>query len=165
MIDSLRRTILRELEALEREIAAYPDDTALWVTLRGAPNCGGTLALHCAGNLRYFIGTVLGGTGYVRDRDAEFARRHLTRAAVIDELQAASHDVDSTLRQLPVPALASPYPEPSADGPMDTGMMLVHLATHLAYHLGQVDLHRRVVTGDASGVGAVTRAMLRPPGA
>jgi hypothetical protein len=165
MIDPVRRTILRELQAMEREIAAYPDDETPWIMVPGVPNSGGTLALHCAGNLRHFIGTVLGGTGYVRDRDAEFTQRDLPRAAAIAELQAASHDVDRTLRRLPPAALASPYPEPSADGPMDTGMMLVHLATHLAYHLGQVDLHRRVVTGDASGVGAVSRGMLPSPSA
>jgi hypothetical protein len=162
MIDALRRTILRELEALEREIAAYPDDRAPWAALAGAPNSGGTLALHCAGNLRHFIGAVLGGTGYVRDRVAEFSRRDLSRAAVIAEVQAARDDVDATLRHLPAAALAAPYPEPSDTAPMDTLTMLVHLATHLAYHLGQVDLHRRAITGDSSGVGAVARDLLPP---
>jgi hypothetical protein len=39
---------------------------------------------------------------------------------------------------------------------LSTGVVLVHLATHLAYHLGQLDYHRRVVTGDSTGVGAVS---------
>jgi hypothetical protein len=30
---------------------------------------------------------------------------------------------------------------------------LLHLATHLAYHLGQIDYHRRVVTGGESLMG------------
>jgi hypothetical protein len=36
----------------------------------------------------------------------------------------------------------------------------VHTAVHLAYHLGQVDAHRRVVTGGGEGVGAVRPAEL-----
>jgi hypothetical protein len=163
MIDALRRTILRELEALEREVASYPDDEAPWRALPGVPNCGGTLALHCAGNLRHFIGHVLGGTGYVRDRTAEFARRGVSRELLIAELQSAHREVDLALRHLPASALAAPYPEPSDADPITTEMMLVHLATHLAYHLGQVDGHRRAVTGDAVGVGAVSRSLLGPP--
>jgi hypothetical protein len=32
----------------------------------------------------------------------------------------------------------------------------VHLVTHLAYHLGQLDYHRRLVTGQAGQIGAVS---------
>jgi hypothetical protein len=39
---------------------------------------------------------------------------------------------------------------------VNTGEFLTHLATHLAYHAGQLDFHRRVVTGDSTGVGAVS---------
>jgi uncharacterized damage-inducible protein DinB len=42
-----------------------------------------------------------------------------------------------------------------------TGEYLVHLATHLTYHLGQIDYHRRVVTGSSAGVGAVRPAELK----
>src|ERR1041384_2947899 len=71
---------IRDLEALKREVAAFPDDAALWVTRPGVTNTAGTLALHCAGNIQHFIGARLGGTGYVRQRDAEFARPDLPRA-------------------------------------------------------------------------------------
>jgi hypothetical protein len=35
-------------------------------------NSVGHLALHIIGNLNYYIGTQIAGTGYVRDRDREF---------------------------------------------------------------------------------------------
>ncbi len=38
---------------------------------------------------------------------------------------------------------------------LPTALALVHLATHLAYHLGQADIHRRVVTGTRAPVGAM----------
>jgi hypothetical protein len=38
------------------------------------------------------------------------------------------------------------------------GELLIHLAVHLGYHLGQVDYHRRLVTGR----GETTRMMAIP---
>jgi hypothetical protein len=54
--------------------------------------------------------------------------------------------------------LAGPYPV--ANRRLTTGDFMGHLVAHLAYHAGQVDFHRRIVTGDASGVGAVSPAEL-----
>ncbi len=31
----------------------------------------------------------------------------------------------------------------------------MHLAVHLTYHLGQIDYHRRIITGEAGKIGAV----------
>jgi hypothetical protein len=39
---------------------------------------------------------------------------------------------------------------------VSTGLFLTHLVAHLAYHLGQIDYHRRLVTGQTDGVGAVS---------
>jgi hypothetical protein len=36
----------------------------------------------------------------------------------------------------------------------------MHLSTHLAFHLGQIDYHRRVVTGSNQSVGAVRTSEL-----
>jgi hypothetical protein len=43
---------------------------------------------------------------------------------------------------------------------LNTGDFMGHLVAHLAYHAGQMDFHRRIVTGDATGVGAVSPAEL-----
>jgi len=51
--------------------------------------------------------------------------------------------------------LAAEYPELIAGCRIRTGDFLVHTAVHFAYHLGQVDSHRRMVTGNGEGVGAV----------
>ena len=148
-------TIARELRAVRREVEAYPDDASLWRAVPGLPNAGGTLALHLAGNLRHYVGARLGGTGYVRDRDREFAARDVPRAEVVAELDAALADVAATLPKLDAAALAREYPETFAGRAYGTAAFLVHLGVHLAYHLGQLDYHRRAATGDAAGVGAV----------
>ena len=62
----------RELDRLSELVASYRDPASLWRVTGAAQNPPGTLALHLAGNLEHYVGAVLGGTGYVRDRDAEF---------------------------------------------------------------------------------------------
>jgi len=156
MLSDLRTIMLRDLEGLRREIALYPDDDAPWKTLPGIPNTGGNLARHLAGNLRAYIGAQLGGTGYVRDRDGEFATSGLTRAALDAEIQQAIGDVDLTLTTLDPARLDQPYPLAFGDRRVGTRAFLLHLAVHLTYHLGQIDYHRRAVTGDATGVGAIS---------
>ena len=156
MISTIQAALLRELAAVQRSIEAYPDDASLWALPTGLPNAGGTLGLHLAGNLQHYVGAVLGGSGYRRDRAAEFARRDVPRAELLAELSATITAVERTLPTLSEQSLAQPYPETIGGQTLTTGAFLVHLATHLAYHLGQLDYHRRAVTGDARGVGAVS---------
>lgn len=152
----LAAVMCRELRTLERELAAYQTDEQIWALPAGLPNSGGTLALHAAGNLRHFVGAVLGSSAYVRDRDAEFNRRDVPRAELIEGLREAERVVRETLTTLDPARLAEPFPQPVANRRVNTGEFLAHLAAHLAYHAGQLDFHRRIVTGDARGVGAVS---------
>ncbi|MFL5578707.1 MAG: DinB family protein [Gemmatimonadaceae bacterium] len=161
MREAVSTVLLRELAALRRAVESYPDDDTIWRLPNGLPNAGGTLVLHVAGNLQHYVGAVLGESGYRRDRDAEFTRRDLPRAALLAELDTAADVVERTLGALPDAALAEPYPERVGGRAVATGDWLVHLASHLAYHLGQLDYHRRVVTGDARSIGALPVAALR----
>ena len=161
MVDALRRCLLRDLDSLADEIAAYPDDATVWALPAGAPNSGGTLALHLVGNLRHFVGAILGKCGYQRQREVEFSTRDLPRAELLALIATARSEVADTLATLDPAALDADYPlrlpfsAPEDGHIVPTGRFLVHLASHLAYHLGQVDYHRRLVTGDVKGVGAI----------
>jgi uncharacterized damage-inducible protein DinB len=153
---AIETVLTRELRAIRRELEAYPDDASVWRPVPGQPNTGGTLALHVAGNVQHFFGAILGRDGYKRDRDAEFARRDVPRVELLRGLDAAIASVERTLQRLPDAALAAAYPELIAKRTVTTEMFLIHLATHLAYHLGQLDYHRRAVTGNAQGADAVS---------
>src|SRR5258705_10883161 len=96
-IDDLRVMLARELGAFQREIELFPDDELLWETPPGIVNPAGNLALHVCGNLKHFVGALLGGTGYVRNRDLEFSRRSGTPAELVNELRAPPEIVDGTL--------------------------------------------------------------------
>ena len=152
--------ISRELRTMERELQAYQTEEQVWLLPPGLPNSGGTLALHAAGNLLHFIGAVLGGSSYVRDRNAEFQRRGVPRAELIEGLRRADEVVRETLARLNPGVFAEAYPQAVANRRLNTGDFLGHLVAHLAYHAGQMDFHRRIVTGDAAGVGAVSPAEL-----
>ena len=52
-------------------------------------------------------------------------------------------------------ALNADYPMGFAAGPLRNETFLLHLATHLAYHLGQIDMHRRTVCEGAGTVATV----------
>jgi uncharacterized damage-inducible protein DinB len=150
----------RDLAALGREVAAFPDESQLWITLPGVPNSAGNLALHLAGNLQHFFGAVLGGTGYVRNRPAEFSRRNVPRVELLAEIEAARQAVRAALSRLSPDQLTAEYPETIGGSRVLTGEYLLHLLTHATYHLGQIDYLRRVITGSDQGVGAVRPADL-----
>ena len=163
----LQSFLLRELRSLRRELERYPDEASLWLTPEGLPNSAGTLALHVAGNLQHYIGAQLGQTGYVRDREREFSVRDVPRSEILAEIDAAEEAIRNTLPRLTPEQLAADYPEAVGGVRLRTDAYLLQVTVHLAYHLGQIDYHRRMVTGDATGVGAVATSELdlaRPTG-
>ena len=155
-IEDLRIVIGRELGALQREIELFPDDELLWKTPPGIANSAGNLALHVCGNLQYFVGAVLGETGYVRDRPLEFSRRSGTRAELVRELRKTAAVVDDTLSRLSESSFAGVFPEEKRAMTFPTHTFLVHLSAHLAFHLGQAGYVRRFLTGDPTSTGPLS---------
>jgi hypothetical protein len=149
------RCLVRELEGFKRELAQFPDDDSVWKTAPGVANSAGNLALHLSGNLQHFIGTVLGGTGYARNREAEFGRRSGSREEVYHELDAAIAVVRRVLPSIPAETLAAEFPEPVMGLKFRTSTFLVHLCAHAGFHLGQAGYLRRIVTGDATSSGPI----------
>ncbi len=152
--DAIGSILERDLRALRREVEAYADEVDLWRVVPGTTNSAGTLVLHLAGNLQHFFGARLGRTGYVRDRPAEFSRR-VERAELLREIEAAQAAVSAGLASLTPSLLTAEFPEAVADTRLTTGEYLMHLVTHCAYHLGQIDYHRRAVTRSEKTIGAM----------
>jgi uncharacterized damage-inducible protein DinB len=152
--------LLRELSTFERELTLFPDDETIWKTTRGMGNPAGNLALHVAGNLQHYVGAVLGGTGYARNREVEFSRRSGTRREVVAELEAAASAVRQVLPGLPEERLAAIYPEKLNGFSLRTDRFLMHLCVHAGYHLGQAASLRRVLTGEDRSSGPVPLAAL-----
>jgi hypothetical protein len=158
--ESLAALFRRDLAALQRELDAYPDEESIWRTVPGLPNSGGVLVRHVCGNLQHFVGGQLGGTGYRRNREAEFNDPPWPRDRLVTEVAATGEAVQATLQGLENARLEAPFPQAVAVFEFVTGDLLLHLATHLAFHLGQVDYHRRAVAGDAASVGPMALGAL-----
>jgi uncharacterized damage-inducible protein DinB len=136
----------RDLFKLIEELELYTDENTIWALKEGINNSAGTLCLHLVGNLRHFIGAILGNTGYVRQRDLEFSRRNVPREQLIDDIRNVFEMVISTLGRLPDEALTEDYPLEKHGAKVTTMHMLIHLFGHLNYHLGQVNYHRRLIS-------------------
>lgn len=156
LLQNLAAILHRDLETLRREVESYPDERQLWTPVPGQSNSGGVLVRHLCGNLQHFTGTVLGGSAYRRDRDAEFAAPPTPRSALLAEITATEAAVASTLARLTPRQLEEEYPVAVVGQRLGTLDLLLHLSTHCAFHLGQIDYHRRAVTGDAKSVGPMS---------
>lgn len=162
--DNVLRMLHRELAAVQREVEAYPDDESLWQVAPGISNSGGNLALHLAGNLRHFVGAVLGNSDFKRDRDSEFSARGISRERVSREIADAKEQVVRALRDLDPMRLDADFPTPVGPGVMlRTDVMLLHLSVHAGYHLGQIDYHRRMISGSDATVNTLPLQALTGP--
>lgn len=144
-IESVLSIIDRDLNKLEDEITLYPTEESLWKISGSIKNPGGNLCLHLCGNLQHYIGAVLGRSGYVRNRDHEFAARNIPREVLISEIQKTKAAVRSSLENLDPVLFDKDYPEQVFGYSMTTGHFLIHLTAHLGYHLGQVNYLRRLL--------------------
>jgi hypothetical protein len=156
----LNRQFVRELEGLIREVEACPDDVTLWEVRPGVTNSVGNLAMHICGNLQDFVGRVLGGSGYVRQRDREFSQREGSRASVVAELRTTVGVIETVMPGISAATLEADYPMQLGGRTVNTGVFLVHLGAHLAFHLGQAGYLRRIVTGDNTSTGPLPIAAI-----
>ena len=148
MTESLLNLFLRDLDKLEAEISSYSNSAAIWSIPPGVLNSGGTLCLHLVGNLQHYIGAVLGGSGYVRDRDAEFGDRDVSVDEMLARIATTRNVLSSTIPALTNDVLQSKYPINVIDRDMSTELFLLHLYGHFNYHLGQINYHRRMTANE-----------------
>ena len=143
--ETLTEIFERDLNKLVTEINLYKDENNLWIIKEGISNSAGNLSLHLLGNLNHFIGATLGHTGYVRYRDDEFSLNNIPRQDIIMNIGNCILTVKNTLDKITQEDLEKDFPLEVFGKKMKTGFMLVHLTTHLAYHLGQINYHRRLL--------------------
>jgi uncharacterized damage-inducible protein DinB len=135
----------RDLDRLKSELQAYASEESMWLITDGIANCAGNLALHLVGNLNHFIGEGLGQTGYMRQRELEFSQKNIPRSNIIEDINATKHMIETVLSQLNREDLESEFRRNPFDDAMTTEYFLMHLLTHLSYHLGQINYHRRLI--------------------
>lgn len=138
------KLLLRDLEKLKIEINLYSKMANIWVIDPEISNSAGNLCLHIVGNLKFYIGFVLGNTNYERNREFEFSAKNIPTTKLIEEIDEVSLIIINSLSSLSDNNLLIKYPIQKFEENISTEYMLIHLISHLNYHLGQVNYHRRL---------------------
>lgn len=141
----LRSLFKRDLTKLKEEIETYRTESMIWAVDAEIANSGGNLCLHLVGNLNTYIGAIIGNTGYIRQRDLEFSLKDIPRHELVQKIEGTIVMIDQVMSNFKTEQFDDEYPLEVLGGKMTTGYFLVHLATHLSYHLGQVNYHRRLL--------------------
>ena len=142
--ETLTQLFARDFETLESEIFAYATEENLWIKEPGINNSAGNLAIHLAGNLQHYLGSVINKSDYIRDREFEFNGK-VDRDEIIFRIREARKSVQSTLNNLNPEDFDKTYPLQIFGFEMSTEYFLIHLYSHFSYHLGQINYHRRLL--------------------
>lgn len=145
MLPLLKMLFSRDLQKLKTEIELYQNEETIWHTERGIANSAGNLCLHLIGNLNTYLGAEFGKTNYVRHRDLEFSTKGTPRQELVRMIEETISTVSRSLDNVSEAQLADDYPTLVFEKPTSTAYLLMHLTTHLTYHLGQVNYHRRLL--------------------
>ncbi|HAF36616.1 MULTISPECIES: DUF1572 family protein [Sphingobacterium] len=145
LIETLKNLFRRDLNRLRDEISLYKQEGNIWLIERDISNSAGNLCLHLIGNLQTYIGAEIGKTGYIRDRAAEFSLKDIPRTRLLDQIDDTIDVVTRSLDLLSEENLFEIYPILVFEEKTTTQYLLVHLTTHLTYHLGQINYHRRLL--------------------
>ena len=145
LAETLRILFNRDLKRLISELELYKSEADIWKIKGEISNSAGHLCLHLIGNLNTYIGKELAGTSYIRNRELEFSSQSVPRQELINKIENTTEIINQTFENFNEQLMEVDYPVVVFDRPTSTEYFLVHLATHLSYHLGQINYHRRLI--------------------
>lgn len=128
----------KKLAGVVRELAAPLSDEQFWAKPFTFGNSFGHLVLHLTGNLNYYIGAQIAGTGYVRDRPLEFS--DATRPSKAEVLEKFDQTIEMVLGAISSQSAEDWSKEYTAVG-VDAGdrfAVVLLCVTHLHHHIGQM---------------------------
>lgn len=133
------------LNALKKEISLYKNEGNIWKLEGEIANTPGNLCLHVCGNLKHFYGAVMGNTGYVRERDLEFSGKNISRKILLNEVDETISMIEKIFDGLTSDDINRIYPIDKFGKNVTYGFIFSRLISHLSYHIGQINYHRRII--------------------
>jgi hypothetical protein len=138
VIDEARRRLVHGVPGQVRACLDRLDDGQVWWRPHPDSNAIGNLVLHVCGSTRHFVGRAVGGTGYERDRKAEFAERGpIARAELLRVLDETVAETDRILGGLD-PTRLLEVREVPRDAPQTILALVLRTSHHWSVHTGQV---------------------------
>lgn len=129
----------RVLAETVRELARPLSESEFWSKPFPFGNSFGHLVLHLSGNLNYYIGSEISGTGYVRDRDREFTEKDRpSKAEVMKRFDEAINLVLQTISQQRQDDWSKDYAAAREEDARNRFNILLRCCTHLHHHVGQM---------------------------
>ena len=111
-------------------------------------NSVGHLLLHLTGNLSYYVGARIAGTGYVRNRDQEFSEsRKLPKAEVLRKFDETIAIVIATIEKQPETGWTAAYTAEREPDSKNRITLFLRCASHLYHHVGQIIYLSRELRG------------------
>ncbi len=144
MKEHFKQIFIKHLDTLYSEVSSFENEKQLWAQKEGVQNCAGNLALHLVGSLNHFIGSVLGKSGFVRDRESEFNQKNLLKSEILFSILSCKQEVEKTFSKLKDVNLFEPYPLNLFGEGKTVNEVLLILLGHFNYHLGQINYFRRL---------------------
>jgi hypothetical protein len=110
-------------------------------------NSIGNLILHLTGNLNYYIGAQIAGTGYIRHRDLEFSDGGKPKGELLKAFDDAIQITVATIEKQSDHDWSTPYYAERADGSTRFAQVLA-CTGHAYHHVGQIIyLQRELLRG------------------
>jgi uncharacterized damage-inducible protein DinB len=145
-MSDLARTVAEDLcayyEMVHEQTHRWVDplsEEQLWRRPFDHGNSIGHLLLHMTGNLNYYIGARVAGTGYIRDREREFTETaRKTKAQVLAAFDAAISLVTETIRRQKADDWLRPYSAEREPEAKERFNIFLRCAGHAYHHAGQI---------------------------
>ncbi len=144
-MNSHKKLYLDLLDSLKEEISLYINEKNLWKLSGEITNTPGNLCLHLCGNLNHFYGAIIGNTGYVRDRDEEFSKKNVSQEELIKGVEETKKMMEKVFDGLTPEDANKIYSLNHFGENVTYGFVFSRLASHLSYHIGQINYHRRIL--------------------
>jgi hypothetical protein len=119
------------------ELVAPLSSEQLWQRPFPYGNSIGNLILHLTGNLNYYIGAQIAGTGYIRHRDLEFSHSGKPKGELLKAFDDAIATAVTAVFVQSDRDWSAPYHAERADGSTRFGQVLA-CAGHAYHHVGQI---------------------------
>jgi hypothetical protein len=139
---TISRAMASEYRMRAAELHKWADplsDEQFWTNPFSHGNSVGNLILHLTGNLNYYIGAQVAGTGYMRNRDLEFSEnRRPAKNQVLQNFDETIAMVVTTIENQSEEDWSRAYIAEREPEAKDRFSIFVRCAVHLYHHIGQL---------------------------
>jgi uncharacterized damage-inducible protein DinB len=139
VVDSTLAAYYEEVREKIHELLAPISTEQLWRKPYSYGNSIGHLLLHLTGNLNYYIGAQIAGTGYARNRPLEFSdTSKRPKEQVLADFDRAIDMVAATIRAQSPQDWTAPYSAVLEPAAHDRFTVIMRMAAHAYHHTGQI---------------------------